>query len=215
MLLDPVLLDEKGNELHGNDVSGLLCIRNPVPGIARSVFGDFNRYMDTYWRPFPGYYFTGDGAYRDPEGHLRITGRVDDVINVSGHRLGTAEVETALTNNDYAVEAAVVGFPHDVKGEGIYAFVVLRQGLERNDEARVALKESVKRDIGSWATPDKIQLCAALPKTRSGKIMRRILRKIAMLSFDDLGDISTLAEPAVVERLIQERENIAAFSSVG
>jgi acetyl-CoA synthetase len=170
----------------------------------RTVFGDHQRFIDTYFKTFPGMYFTGDGARRDEDGYYWITGRVDDVINVAGHRLGTAEIESALVAHPQVAEAAVVGFPHSIKGQGIYAFVTLIAGADPSEPLRLELRNWVRREISPIATPDVIQWAPGLPKTRSGKIMRRILRKIAADESDQLGDISTLAEPAVVEQLIKE-----------
>lgn len=204
--VQPVLLDDKGQELEGA-TSGLLAIKASWPGQIRSVYGDPQRMVDTYFAPYPGYYFTGDGARRDGEGHYWITGRVDDVINVSGHRIGTAEVESALVLHNSIAEAAVVGYPHDVKGVGIYAFVTVMDGVEPNDALKKELLAQVSKEIGSFARPELIQWAPALPKTRSGKIMRRILRKIACNELDSLGDISTLADSSVVEGLIEKRLN--------
>jgi acetyl-CoA synthetase len=204
--VQPVLLDEKGNELEGA-TSGLLAIKASWPGQIRGVYGDQQRMVDTYFKPYPGYYFTGDGARRDEDGQYWITGRVDDVINVSGHRIGTAEVESALVLHDSIAEAAVVGYPHDVKGMGIYAFVTVMNGVEPSDELKKELLSHVSKEIGSFAKPELIQWAPALPKTRSGKIMRRILRKIACNEVDSLGDISTLADSSVVEGLIDKRLN--------
>eukprot|EP00051_Salpingoeca_urceolata_P006498 m.85882 g.85882 ORF g.85882 m.85882 type:complete len:703 (-) comp14855_c0_seq2:1393-3501(-) len=202
--VEPVLLDDKGNILEGNDQSGVLCIKHSVPSMARSVFEDHERFLDVYLKPYPGYYFSGDGAHRDEDGDYWITGRVDDVINVSGHRLGTAEVESALVLSPRVAEAAVVGMPHDIKGEGIYAFVTPKAGVEPSAELVNELKELVRHEIGSLAKPDVVQLCENLPKTRSGKIMRRVLRKVAANKTDDMGDVSTLAEPEVVQDLIRQ-----------
>ncbi len=204
--VQPVLLDEHGKELSGAG-SGVLAIKASWPGQIRSVYGDPQRMIDTYFKPYPGYYFTGDGARRDEDGDYWITGRIDDVINVSGHRIGTAEVESALVLHDQVAEAAVVGYPHDVKGQGIYAFVTPMNGVEPNDALKKHLLELVSQEIGSFAKPELIQWAPALPKTRSGKIMRRILRKIACNELDSLGDISTLADPSVVDGLIDKRLN--------
>jgi len=201
----PEIVDEKGVVLEGNGVEGLLCIGTPWPGMMRTVYGDHDRFHKTYFSQFPGKYFTGDGAQRDEDGYYKITGRVDDVINVSGHRLGTAEVESALDEHEAVVETAVVGMPHEIKGQGIYAFVTLTGGAEGDDELRKELVQTVRRVIGPIAAPDKIQFAAALPKTRSGKIMRRILRKLAAGELDSLGDISTLADPTVVDSLVKGR----------
>ncbi|MCP2051011.1 UNVERIFIED_ORG: acetyl-CoA synthetase [Pseudomonas fluorescens] len=204
--VQPVLLDEHGKELSGAG-SGVLAIKASWPGQIRSVYGDPQRMLDTYFKPYPGYYFTGDGARRDEDGDYWITGRIDDVINVSGHRIGTAEVESALVLHDQVAEAAVVGYPHDVKGQGIYAFVTPMNGVEPSDELKKHLLELVSKEIGSFAKPELIQWAPALPKTRSGKIMRRILRKIACNELDSLGDTSTLADPSVVDGLIDKRLN--------
>jgi len=201
----PILVDDAGELLEGDDVSGLLCLEFPWPGIMRTVWGDHDRFRETYFSRFPGRYFTGDGAKRDGDGYYRITGRVDDVINISGHRLGTAEVESALDTHKSVVEAAVVGMPHEIKGQGIYAFVTLSSGVKHDATLRDELVNVVREIIGPLATPDKIQFAAQLPKTRSGKIMRRILRKIAANDVDDLGDTSTLADPSVVEDLVSGR----------
>ena len=203
--IEPVILDEQGNEVKGNGVQGLLAIRQAWPGMARTIINDHQRFMDTYLRPFKGYYFTGDGCRRDEDGYYWITGRVDDVINVSGHRLGTAEVESALVNHPACAEAAVVGFPHEIKGTGIFAFVVLTEGWQASAELVGELRGAARHRIGPIAAPDHILITGGLPKTRSGKIMRRILRKIAERNVEDLGDISTLADPSVVEDLIDSR----------
>ena len=202
--VEPCLVDDQGNELEGA-VSGALCIKRAWPGQMRTVYGDHERFIDTYFKMFPGRYFTGDGARRDEDGYYWITGRVDDVINVSGHRMGTAEVESALVLHDAVAEAAVVGFPHDIKGQGIYAYVTLMQEAEPVPELRRELVLHVRKEIGPIASPDVIQWAPGLPKTRSGKIMRRILRKIAANELDNLGDTSTLADPAVVDDLIENR----------
>ncbi|MCX7079418.1 MAG: acetate--CoA ligase, partial [Pseudomonas sp.] len=204
--VQPVLLDEQGKEISGAG-SGILAIKASWPAQIRSVYGDPKRMLETYFKPFPGYYFTGDGARRDEDGDYWITGRIDDVINVSGHRIGTAEVESALVLHDSIAEAAVVGYPHDVKGQGIYAFVTPMNGIEPSDALKKELLAHVSKEIGSFAKPDLIQWAPALPKTRSGKIMRRILRKIACNELDSLGDTSTLADPSVVEGLIDKRLN--------
>ena len=204
--VQPVLLDEAGKEISGPG-SGVLAIKSSWPAQIRSVYGDHQRMVDTYFKPYPGYYFTGDGARRDEDGDYWITGRIDDVINVSGHRIGTAEVESALVLHDNIAEAAVVGYPHDLKGQGIYAFVTPMDGVEANDALKQELLAHVSKEIGSFAKPELIQWAPALPKTRSGKIMRRILRKIACNELDSLGDTSTLADPSVVEGLIDKRLN--------
>ncbi len=200
----PVLVDAEGTELEGA-TEGNLCITDSWPGQMRTVFGDHERFVQTYFSTYPGKYFTGDGARRDADGYWWITGRVDDVINVSGHRMGTAEVESALVANHQVAEAAVVGFPHDVKGQGIYAYVTLKDGVEPTDALRRELVAWVRREIGPIAAPDAIQWAPGLPKTRSGKIMRRILRKIAANETDGLGDTSTLADPSVVQELVDNR----------
>ena len=202
--VEPCLVDDKGNELAGA-TSGALCLKRSWPGQMRSVYGDHQRFIDTYFKTFPGMYFTGDGARRDEDGYYWITGRVDDVINVSGHRMGTAEVESALVLHEAVAEAAVVGFPHDIKGQGIYAYVTLMQEAAPSPELRRELVLHVRKEIGPIASPDAIQWAPGLPKTRSGKIMRRILRKIAANELDNLGDTSTLADPAVVDDLIKNR----------
>ncbi|WP_312495429.1 acetate--CoA ligase [Pseudomonas cremoris] len=204
--VQPVLLDEQGKEFSGAG-SGVLAIKASWPGQIRGVYHDRQRMIDTYFKPYPGYYFTGDGARRDEDGDYWITGRIDDVINVSGHRIGTAEVESALVLHDQVAEAAVVGYPHDVKGQGIYAFVTPMNGVEPSDALKKHLLELVSKEIGSFAKPELIQWAPALPKTRSGKIMRRILRKIACNELDSLGDTSTLADPSVVDGLIDKRLN--------
>ena len=203
--IEPVLLNEDGSEIEGNDVSGLLVLKTSWPGQMRTIYGDQNRFIEVYFSQFPGYYFTGDGAKRDKEGYYWITGRVDDVLNVSGHRIGTAEVEGAIGKSEGVAEAAVVGFNHDIKGQGIYAYVTLMTGTQECGQIRKAILNTVTKEIGPHAKPDRIQFAPALPKTRSGKIMRRILRKIAEKDFDNLGDISTLADPSVVKSLISGR----------
>ena len=202
----PILVDADGRELEGA-ADGNLLITDSWPGQMRTVYGDHQRFVETYFTAYPGKYFTGDGCRRDADGFYWITGRVDDVINVSGHRMGTAEVESALVSHDAVAEAAVVGYPHDIKGQGIYAYVTLRQGVEADDALRKNLVAHVRNEIGPIASPDLIQFAPGLPKTRSGKIMRRILRKIAENEFSNLGDTSTLAEPEVVKDLIDNRQN--------
>jgi acetyl-CoA synthetase len=203
--VDPVVLRQDGSEAEENE-GGYLCIRKSWPGFMRTVYGDPQRFKETYFRDYPGFYFTGDGARRDEDGYFFLMGRVDDVINVSGHRMGTAEVESALVSHEAVAESAVVGFPHDVKGQGIYAFVTLKVGFEPTDELKKALVQHVRKEIGPIASPDKLHFTDALPKTRSGKIMRRILRKIAEGQIDQLGDTSTLADPEVVNRLVEGRQ---------
>ena len=200
----PEIVDADGKVLEG-ETSGNLCIAKSWPGQMRTVYGDHARFIETYFKAYPGKYFTGDGARRDKDGYYWITGRVDDVINVSGHRIGTAEVESALVGNTKVAEAAVVGFPHDIKGQGIYAYVTLKVGQQPSEELRKELNAGVRKEIGPIATPDVIQWAPGLPKTRSGKIMRRILRKIAENDFGNLGDTSTLADPAVVDDLVKNR----------
>jgi acetyl-CoA synthetase len=206
----PVLVDEEGKVIEGNDVSGNLCIAQTWPGQARTVWGDHHRFFETYFSQYPGLYFTGDGCRRDKDGYYWITGRVDDVINVSGHRMGTAEVESALVAHEAVAEAAVVGFPHEIKGQGIFAYVIL--GVDTNGatpgELVGALKQQVRQVIGPIASPDQVMIVPGLPKTRSGKIMRRILRNIAAGEYTDLGDITTLADPSVVEKLIEGHKEL-------
>ena len=205
--VSPVLVDNDGKEIKDKgEISGNLCISSPWPSMMRGVYGDPKRFFDTYFSQFPGYYFTGDGAKRDTDGYFRITGRVDDVLNVSGHRIGSAEVESALVEHKSIAEAAVVGFPHDIKGQGIYAYVTVKQGVASNDTLKKELIEIVEKVIGKIARPDVIHWAPGLPKTRSGKIMRRILRKIACDEFDTLGDISTLADPSVVKTLVEDKK---------
>ncbi len=204
--VQPQLVDNDGNLLEGA-TDGNLCIADSWPGQMRTVYGDHDRFVQTYFSTYKGKYFTGDGCRRDEDGYYWITGRVDDVINVSGHRMGTAEVESALVAHDAVSESAVVGFPHDIKGQGIYCYVTLMAGVEATDELRTELRNHVRTEIGPIASPDAIQWAPGLPKTRSGKIMRRILRKIAEDDFSNLGDTSTLADPAVVEDLIENRQN--------
>ncbi|MCK6445405.1 MAG: acetate--CoA ligase [Planctomycetes bacterium] len=206
----PVVLNpENGALLEGNGVSGALCLASPWPGQARTVWGDHQRFKETYFTQYKGYYFTGDGCTRDQDGYYWITGRIDDVLNVSGHRLGTAEVESALVAHEAVAEAAVVGYPHDIKGQGIYAYVLLTADFAKTkpSELEGALKEQVRQKIGGFATPDVIHVAPGLPKTRSGKIMRRILRKIAAGEYTGLGDVTTLAEPEVVDKLIEQHRS--------
>ncbi len=202
--ITPMLVHSDGAPIEGEGV-GNLCITDSWPGQMRTLYGDHARFKETYFSQFPGKYFTGDGCRRDGDGYYWITGRVDDVINVSGHRLGTAEVESALVAHAQVSEAAVVGYPHDIKGQGIYCYVTLMTGVEPSDDLRKELIQCVRRDIGPFASPDRLQWAPGLPKTRSGKIMRRILRKIAEDDFDNLGDTSTLADPAVVDNLVENR----------
>jgi acetyl-CoA synthetase len=200
----PQLVDADGKPLEGA-TEGNLVLLDSWPGQMRTVYGDHQRFLDTYFSTYPGKYFTGDGCRRDKDGYYWITGRVDDVINVSGHRLGTAEVESALVAHPKVAEAAVVGYPHDIKGQGIYCYVTLKAGVEPTDSLKQELKAWVREEIGPIATPDVIQWAPGLPKTRSGKIMRRILRKIAEGDVSNLGDTSTLADPSVVEDLVRNR----------
>ena len=202
----PEIVDNEGKVMEG-EAEGILVLSRPWPGQARTLYGDHQRFVDTYFSNYPNYYFAGDGARRDKDGFYWITGRVDDVINVSGHRMGTAEVESALVLHEHVAEAAVVGYPHDIKGQGIYAYVTLNVGIEETDELKKELISLVRKEIGAIANPDVIQWATGLPKTRSGKIMRRILRKVAANEVDSLGDTSTLADPAVVEDIIDHREN--------
>lgn len=199
--IQPMLVDENGNEITGNDVSGNLCIKHPWPSIIRTTYGDHERCRTNYFATYPNLYFTGDGCYRDENGNYRITGRVDDVLNVSGHRIGTAEVENAINMHAGVVESAVVGYPHDIKGQGIYAYVVYSNTHGDENLTRQDIMQTVTRIIGAIAKPDKIQFVSGLPKTRSGKIMRRILRKIAEGETDNLGDTSTLLDPGVVDEI--------------
>jgi len=199
--IEPALMDNNGEEIEGNAVQGDLVIKQPWPGMTRGVWGDKERYKETYFTKYPGYYFTGDGCRRDEEGYYRITGRVDDVLNVSGHRLGTAEIENAIDEHPKVVESAIVGFPHEVKGEGIFAFMICEDGVAEPKEFKKEINDLVTKIISPIAKPDKIQLVPGLPKTRSGKIMRRILRNIAAGETDDMGDVSTLLDPSVVEEI--------------
>ena len=202
----PVIVDAEGNELEGNNVQGNLCIKSPWPSILRTTYGDHDRCINTYFSSYKGMYFTGDGVKRDHDGYLRILGRVDDVINVSGHRMGTAEVENAINEHSEVIESAVVGYPHDIKGEGIYAFVIVNPESE-NDDIKKQITDVVRNVIGPIAKPDKIQIVSGLPKTRSGKIMRRILRKVASNDISNMGDTSTLLNPDIVKEIIQGAVN--------
>jgi acetyl-CoA synthetase len=204
--VEPVLLDTENREIEGAG-EGLLMIKASWPSQIRTIYGDHQRFVETYFKPYPGYYFTGDGARRDEDGYYWITGRVDDVLNISGHRMGTAEVESALVLHEKIAEAAVVGYPHDIKGQGIYCYVTPMNGVEPDEELRLQLIALCVKEIGPIAKPDIIQWAPGLPKTRSGKIMRRILRKVAANELDSLGDTSTLADPAVVDELIANRKN--------
>jgi acetyl-CoA synthetase len=206
--IQPVILDaQTGQEITSTVASGVLAMKDSWPGQMRTIFGDHDRFVKTYFEHFKGYYFTEDGCRRDEDGYYWITGRVDDVINVSGHRMGTAEVESALVAHPSVAEAAVVGYPHDIKGQGIYCYVTLNHGISATDELRLELRNWVRKEIGPIASPDLLQWAPGLPKTRSGKIMRRILRKIAENDYGSLGDTSTLAEPEVVDDLIANRQN--------
>jgi len=204
--VEPAILDQEGQELEGVVEGGYLVIKKPWPSLMRTIYGDHERFEQTYFERFKGYYMTGDGSRRDAEDYYWLTGRIDDVINISGHRIGTAEVESALVAHPAVSEAAVVGFPHEIKGQGIYAYVTLNVGEEYADELKDGLKKQVRKVIGPIATPDVIHWAPALPKTRSGKIMRRILRKIAEGETEEFGDISTLADPTVVDTLIDKRD---------
>jgi len=199
------LVDEKGNIIEGNGVSGNLCIRFPWPGMLRTTYGDHERCRTTYFSTYENLYFTGDGCLRDEEGKYRITGRVDDVLNVSGHRIGTAELENAINMHTGVVESAIVGYPHDIKGQGIYAFVIFNAIHTDENHTRQDINQTVTKIIGAIAKPDKIQFVSGLPKTRSGKIMRRILRKIAEGELQNLGDTTTLLDPLVVDEIISNR----------
>ena len=204
--INPKIINNEGEVLEG-ECEGILVFDYPWPSQARTLYGDHQRFIETYFSSYPGYYFAGDGAKRDKDGYYWITGRVDDVINVSGHRMGTAEVESALVLHEHVAEAAVVGFPHDIKGQGIYAYVTLNAGVEPSDELKKELVQLVRKEIGPIASPDQIQWAPGLPKTRSGKIMRRILRKVAANEIENLGDTSTLADPSVVRDIIEHRAN--------
>lgn len=203
--IQPVLVDEKGSEVTGNGVSGNLCIRFPWPGMIRTTYGDHARCKANYFATYPGLYFTGDGCLRDDDGHYRLTGRVDDVLNISGHRIGTAEIENAIDSHEEIIESAVVGYPHDIKGQGIYAYVICLNNRTDREQLAEEIRQTVTKEIGALAKPDKIQVVSGLPKTRSGKIMRRILRKIAEGDLDNLGDTTTLLDPAVVEEIKNNR----------
>jgi len=203
--VQPVLVDDQGKDVEGNGVAGYLCMKFPWPGMARTIFGDHQRFKETYFTAYPGYYFTGDGCRRDEDGYYWITGRVDDVLNVSGHRLGTAEIESSINAQELVAESAVVGYPHDIKGTGIFAFVILNREAESEDHDVVeyAIREQITKDIGKIARPDLTLIVPGLPKTRSGKIMRRILRKIAEHEYEKLGNVTTLADPSIVETLVE------------
>jgi len=199
--VQPAVMDEAGNEMVNNAIEGRLTIKFPWPSIARTIYGDHQRFKDTYFSTFPGKYFTGDGCKRDEDGYYRITGRVDDIIIVSGHNMGTAEIESAIDEHSSVCETAVVGYPHDIKGQGIYAFVICYEKPKEEENLRKEIRDIVSKIIGPIAKPDKIQFVSGLPKTRSGKIMRRILRKVAEGETSNLGDVTTLLDPAVVEEI--------------
>jgi len=201
--VQPIIVDADGNELVGNNVEGNLCIKFPWPSMIRTTYGDHKRCKDTYFSTYPGMYFTGDGAKRDHDGYLRILGRVDDVMNVSGHRMGTAEVENAINEHPKVIESAVVGYPHDIKGQGIYAYVICDMEGRTASGLIDEIKETVRKIIGPIAKPDQVQIVSGLPKTRSGKIMRRILRKVASSDISNLGDTSTLLNPEIVDEIIK------------
>jgi acetyl-CoA synthetase len=206
--VDPVILNDTGEPVKFPDEEGLLCIRKPWPAMARTVYGDHERFRETYFSQVPGMYFTGDAAKKDADGYYWIIGRIDDVINVSGHRLGTAELESALVLHPSVAEAAVVGFPHPIKGQGIYAFVILKANATASDELKKELVGQVRNEIGPIATLDIVQFTDGLPKTRSGKIMRRILKKISAGKLDELGDTSTIADESVIDKLVENRVDI-------
>jgi acetyl-CoA synthetase len=201
----PAIIDENGEEITEMVASGALCIKKPWPGIMRGVYGDPMRFQETYFIQRPGFYYTGDGSTRDEDGYYQLMGRIDDVINVSGHRLGTAEIESALVAHEKVAEAAVVGYPHDLKGQSIYAYVTLKTGVEKSEALKKELVAHVRSLIGPIATPEKLQWADGLPKTRSGKIMRRILRKVAANEIGELGDTTTLADPSVVDDIVKNR----------
>jgi acetyl-CoA synthetase len=205
--VEPVLLREDGSEC-GRNEGGKLCVKKPWPGMMRTMWGDHDRFIDTYFSMYSDLYFTGDGCRIDEDGDFWLMGRIDDVVNVSGHRIGTAEVESALVSHSKVAEAAVAPMPHDVKGQGLYAFVTLVDEAQPSEELQKELIQHVRKEIGPIATPDKLQFAPALPKTRSGKIMRRILRKIAADELDNLGDTTTLADPAVVDELVSNRVSV-------
>ena len=204
----PCLLDDKGKEITDMVASGNLCIKTPWPSLARTIYGDHERFIQTYFSTYPGYYFTGDGARREADGYYRLTGRVDDVINVSGHRIGTAEVEEAINEHPDIIESAVVGLPHPIKGQGLYAFVIPGNNKRDSAELEKEIRETVNRIIGPIAKPDLIQIVEGLPKTRSGKIMRRVLRKIVENDVENIGDTSTLLNPEIIEKMIQEKKSL-------
>ena len=205
--VQPIIVDANGDELKGNNVEGNLCIKFPWPSMIRTTYGDHNRCKKTYFSTFKGYYFTGDGALRETNGHYRITGRVDDVIIVSGHNLGTAPIEDAINEHELVAESAIVGFAHPIKGNALYGFVTLKSDTNNTDQLKSEINQLITNQIGPIAKLDKMQFTDGLPKTRSGKIMRRILRKVAANELDNLGDTSTLADPSVVDQLIANRHN--------
>ncbi|XP_039385661.1 acetyl-coenzyme A synthetase 2-like, mitochondrial isoform X3 [Mauremys reevesii] len=198
----PALMDENGRVIEGNDVSGALCIAQPWPGLARTIYGDHQRFIDTYFKMYPGYYFTGDGAYRSSEGYYQITGRMDDVINISGHRLGTAEIEDAMDEHPAVPETAVIGYPHEIKGEGAFAFIVLKEDTAHTERVKEELRSIVASKIAKYAVPDHVLVVKRLPKTRSGKIMRRVLKKIVADQSSDLGDVTTLDDPSIIAEIL-------------
>ncbi|NXW43162.1 ACS2L synthetase, partial [Nyctiprogne leucopyga] len=209
----PVLMDENGKVIEGNDVSGALCIAQPWPGMARTIYGDHQRFVDAYFRTYPGYYFTGDGAYRNKKGYYQITGRMDDVINISGHRLGTAEIEDAMADHPEVPETAVIGYPHKIKGEGAFAFIVLKEQTAHVDRVKEELKTIVASKIAKYAVPDHILVVKRLPKTRSGKIMRRLLRKVVTEQSSNMGDVTTLDDPSVVKEILDAYQKYKEKSS--
>nr|KAF6470659.1 acyl-CoA synthetase short chain family member 1 [Molossus molossus] len=198
----PALMDEKGNVVEGGNVSGALCLSQAWPGMARTIYGDHQRFMDAYFKAYPGYYFTGDGAYRTEGGYYQITGRMDDVINISGHRLGTAEIEDAMASHPAVPETAVIGYPHNIKGEAAFAFIVLKDNAGDSDVVVSELRSAVASKIAKYAVPDQILVVKRLPKTRSGKVMRRLLRKIITDRAHDLGDITTLEDPSIIAEIL-------------
>ncbi|NXT48640.1 ACS2L synthetase, partial [Pluvianellus socialis] len=210
----PVLMDENGKVIEGNDVSGALCIAQPWPGMARTIYGDHQRFVDAYFKAYPGYYFTGDGAYRTKKGYYQITGRMDDVINISGHRLGTAEIEDAMADHPDVPETAVIGFPHKIKGEGAFAFIVLKEQTAHADRVKEELKTIVASKIAKYAVPDHILVVKRLPKTRSGKIMRRLLRKVVTEQSSNMGDVTTLDDPSVVKEILDAYQKYKEKSSL-
>ncbi|NXK23452.1 ACS2L synthetase, partial [Arenaria interpres] len=209
----PVLMDDNGKVIEGNDVSGALCIAQPWPGMARTIYGDHQRFVDAYFKAYPGYYFTGDGGYRTKEGYYQITGRMDDVINISGHRLGTAEIEDAMADHPEVPETAVIGYPHKIKGEGAFAFVVLKEQTAHTDRVKEELKTIVASKIAKYAVPDHILVVKRLPKTRSGKIMRRLLRKVVTEEASNMGDVTTLDDPSVVKEILDAYQKYKEESS--